>query len=60
MFGIGATLSRAQAVEFSEPYIVTSIYGVSRKDHPKVKSWDELDQEGSSSRRNSAAMLMSL
>ena len=46
MFGIGATLSRAQAVEFSEPYIVTSIYGVTRKDHPKVKSWDELDQEG--------------
>jgi ABC-type amino acid transport substrate-binding protein len=46
MFGIGATLSRAQAVEFSEPYIVTSIYGVTRKDHPKVKSWEELDQDG--------------
>lgn len=46
MFGIGATLSRAQAVEFSEPYIVTSVYGVTRKDHPKVKSWDDMDQDG--------------
>ena len=46
MFGIGATLSRAQAVEFSEPYIVTSVYGVTRKDHPKIKSWDDMDQEG--------------
>lgn len=46
MFGLGATLSRAKAVEFSEPYIVTSIYGVTRKDHPKLKKWTDLDQDG--------------
>ncbi len=46
MFGLGATLSRAKAVEFSEPYIVTSIYGVTRKDHPKIKKWADLDQDG--------------
>lgn len=46
MFGLGATLSRAKAVEFSEPYIVTSIYGVTRKDHPKLKKWADLDQDG--------------
>lgn len=46
MFGVGATLARAKAVEFSEPYIVTSIYGVTRKDHPKIKSWADLDQDG--------------
>ena len=46
MFGLGATLSRARAVEFSEPYIVTSIYGVTRKDHPKIKKWADLDQDG--------------
>jgi ABC-type amino acid transport substrate-binding protein len=28
MFGVGATLTRARAVEFSDPYIITSIYGV--------------------------------
>ncbi len=46
MFGLGATLSRAKAVEFSEPYIITSIYGVTRKDHPKLKTWANLDQDG--------------
>lgn len=46
MFGLGATLSRARAVEFSEPYIITSIYGVTNKDHPKIKSWADIDQDG--------------
>lgn len=46
MFGLGATLSRAKAVEFSEPYIITSIYGVTNKKHPKIKSWADIDQDG--------------
>ncbi len=46
MFGVGATLPRAKAVEFSDPYIVTSIYGVTKKDHPKIKSWNDMDQSG--------------
>jgi cyclohexadienyl dehydratase len=46
MFGVGATLARARAVEFSEPYIITSIYGVTKKDHPKIKSWSDMDQDG--------------
>lgn len=46
MFGVGATLSRATAVEFSDPYIVTSIYGVTQRDHPKIKSWTDMDQDG--------------
>lgn len=46
MFGVGATLSRATAVEFSDPYIVTSIYGVAQKGHPQIQSWDDLDQDG--------------
>src|SRR3954451_19011634 len=32
MFGVGATLKRAQAVEFSKPYLITNIYAVTRKD----------------------------
>ena len=36
MFGVGATLKRAQAVEFSKPYLITNIYVVTRKDS-KVK-----------------------
>lgn len=46
MFGVGATLARAKAVEFSEPYIVTSIFGVAKKDHPRLQSWDDIDQDG--------------
>ena len=45
MFGVGATLKRAQAVEFSKPYLVTNIYAVTRKDG-KIKTWDDIDQKG--------------
>ena len=45
MFGVGATLKRAQAVEFSKPYLVTNIYAVTRKDG-KVKTWDDIDKKG--------------
>ena len=45
MFGIGATLKRAQAVTFSDPYLLTSIYAVVRKGGP-VKTWKDIDQPG--------------
>lgn len=45
MFGIGATLSRAQAVAFSKPYLLTSIYAVVRKGGP-VATWADIDKPG--------------
>lgn len=45
MFGIGATLARAQAVEFSKPYLKSSIYGIVRTDGP-IKTWADIDQPG--------------
>lgn len=45
MFGIGATLKRAQAVAFSDPYLLTSIYAVVRDDGP-IKTWADIDQPG--------------
>jgi cyclohexadienyl dehydratase len=45
MFALGATLKRAQAVEFSKPYMLASIYAVAKKDG-KVKSWADLDTPG--------------
>ena len=45
MFGIGASLRRAQAVEFSKPYLVTNIYGVTRKGGA-IKSWSDIDKKG--------------
>lgn len=45
MFALGATLKRAQAVEFSKPYMLASVYAVSRSGG-KVKTWADLDQPG--------------
>lgn len=45
MFGIGATLKRAQAVAFSDPYLLTSIYAVVRKGG-SVKTWTDIDKPG--------------
>ena len=45
MFGVGASLKRAQAVEFSKPYLITNIYVVTRKDGT-VKKWEDLDKKG--------------
>jgi len=45
MFGVGASLRRAQAVEFSKPYLITNIYGVTRKGGP-IKNWSDIDKKG--------------
>src|ERR1700757_279059 len=45
MFALGATLKRAQAVEFSKPYMLASIYAVTKKDG-KIKGWSDLDTPG--------------
>jgi ABC-type amino acid transport substrate-binding protein len=45
MFGVGATLKRAQSVAFSDPYLITSIYAIVHKGGP-IKTWDDIDQKG--------------
>jgi cyclohexadienyl dehydratase len=45
MFGVGASLKRAQAVEFSKPYLITNIYGVTRKGG-SIKEWSDIDKKG--------------
>src|SRR5262249_53641760 len=45
MFALGATLKRAQAVEFSKPYMIASVYAVVRKGG-KVQAWSDLDKPG--------------
>jgi len=45
MFGLGATLARAQSVAFSKPYLLTSIYAVVRAGG-EVETWDDIDQPG--------------
>jgi cyclohexadienyl dehydratase len=45
MFGVGATLRRAQAVEFSRPYLVTNVYAVTRQGG-KFNKWEDIDKKG--------------
>ncbi len=45
MFGVGATMKRAQAVEFSHPYLITNVYAVLREGGP-VKEWADIDKKG--------------
>jgi cyclohexadienyl dehydratase len=45
MFALGASLKRGQAVEFSKPYLITNVYGVTRKGSP-IKSWADVDKKG--------------
>jgi cyclohexadienyl dehydratase len=45
MFGVGATMKRAQAVEFSKPYLVTNVYAVVKEDGP-IKQWGDIDKKG--------------
>ncbi|WP_020203762.1 MULTISPECIES: ABC transporter substrate-binding protein [Cupriavidus] len=45
MFALGVTTKRAQAVEFSKPYMNASVYGVVRKGG-KVKTWADIDKPG--------------
>ena len=45
MFGVGATMKRAQAVEFSHPYLVTNVYAVIREEG-LIKTWADIDKKG--------------
>ena len=45
MFGIGITLQRGQAVEFTRPYLQTGIYAVVRKGG-QIKNWEDIDKDG--------------
>ena len=45
MFGVGATMKRAQAVAFTQPYLISGVYGVVHKDG-KIKNWADIDKPG--------------
>src|ERR1700681_688685 len=47
MFGVGVTLKRAQAVEFTTPYLQTGIYAVVRKGD-SIANWADIDKPGHS------------
>ena len=46
MFGVGITPERAKVIDYSEPYLSSSMYGVASRTNPVVDSWEAIDQLG--------------
>ncbi len=46
MFGVGITEERAINIDYSEPYLSSSMYGVANKTNPALDSWEAMDQPG--------------
>lgn len=45
MFGVGATMKRAQAVAFTQPYLISGLYAVVQKGGP-ISTWADIDKPG--------------
>lgn len=46
MFGVGITKSRAKHLDYSDPYLSSDIYAIVTKNHPTLKTWDDMDKDG--------------
>ena len=46
MFGVGITKSRAEHLDYSDPYLSSDIYAIVTKNHPTLKTWDDMDKDG--------------
>ena len=46
MFGVGVTPARAARVDFSTPYLISRVYGVTSRDNRQLRTWADIDQPG--------------
>jgi ABC-type amino acid transport substrate-binding protein len=46
MFGVGITPPRAARIAFSQPYLISRVYAVTRREGGSVASWADIDQPG--------------
>ena len=46
MFGVGVTQDRLEHLSFSQPYLTSSIYAITTRTHPTLKTWNDLDKKG--------------
>ncbi|MCO4320718.1 ABC transporter substrate-binding protein [Aliidiomarina quisquiliarum] len=46
MFGVGITDNRAEHINYSEPYLSSSMYAIASDANPIVVSWESMDQPG--------------
>jgi ABC-type amino acid transport substrate-binding protein len=46
MHAVGVRPDRAEHVDFSVPYLISGIYGVTPRTHPTLKAWADIDKPG--------------
>jgi len=46
MFSIGITPARQERLRFTQPYLVSDIYGITTKSNRRIRAWDDIDQPG--------------
>jgi ABC-type amino acid transport substrate-binding protein len=46
MMAVAVTPQRADKVAFSRPYLRSDVYAVTTRNHPRVRSWADIDQRG--------------
>jgi len=46
MFAIAITGSRAERIDYSEPYLASQMYAVTTRTHPAMHAWSDIDQPG--------------
>ncbi len=46
MFAVGVTPQRAARIAFSNPYLVSRVYGVTTRDNRQMRGWEDIDRPG--------------
>jgi ABC-type amino acid transport substrate-binding protein len=46
MFAVGITPQRAEKLRFTQPTLVSDVYGITTRNNRRIKSWDDIDKPG--------------
>lgn len=46
MFGIGRTPARMKRIDFSQPYLASSMYALTTRTHRAIRHWEDMDKPG--------------
>ena len=47
MFAIGITPARKEKLGFSQPHLVSDIYGITTRNNARIRDWNDIDRAGS-------------
>lgn len=46
MFGVGMLPQRMARLAFTQPYMKSDMYGMARRDNPRMRAWEDIDKPG--------------